>query len=181
MQTHLIQKDDLPHYTYAEYREWEGRWELIFGIPFAMTPMPAKKHQRLSGEIFTQLKEQLKTCPRCDVMLPVDWPISEDTVVQPDIIIVCDENPEGATLEKTPAVVFEILSPSTRKKDRGIKYKLYEAAGVKYYCIVDPDTNSLDVFVLQNDRFVGDLNPVIPFDLGPCRISLDIKRLFTPT
>jgi len=87
-----------------------------------MTPALAKKHQWLSVEIMMQMKEQLKNCPRCEVFPPVDWPITEDTVVQPDVLLACDESLEGNTLQNTPVVVFEILSPSIRAKNQGVKY-----------------------------------------------------------
>jgi Uma2 family endonuclease len=177
-----LQMEDLPHYTYDDYVQWEGRWELIGGIPYAMVPAPLKKHQWLSGEILWQLKEQLKNCPKCDVLLPVDWQITEDTVVQPDILVVCDEDIEGTTLEHTPVIVFEILSPSTRRKDSVLKYQLYEAAGVKYYCMVDPDANSVEIFILKADKY-GKVESfdgrTIHFDLGPCRVALDFAALFT--
>jgi hypothetical protein len=37
----------LPHYTYHDYENWEGRWELIDGIPYAMQPLsiPARRHR----------------------------------------------------------------------------------------------------------------------------------------
>ncbi len=180
MSTAVLQKEDLPHYTYDDYVQWEGKWEIIKGIPFAMAPAPVKKHQWVSSDILWQLKEQLKGCPKCEVLSPVASPISKDTVVQPDLLVVCDERMEGSTLENTPVLIFEILSPSTGRKDRGIKYQLYEAAGVKYYCIVNPDTGSVEIYVLQNDKysefddFTGNKTP---FDLGPCQIHLDFTRL----
>jgi hypothetical protein len=94
MSTAVLQMEDLPHYTYDDYIQWEGKWEIINGIPYSMVPAPVKKHQWISSEIVWQLKEQLKDCPKCEVLLPVDWPISEDTVVQPDLLVVCDE-PKG--------------------------------------------------------------------------------------
>lgn len=46
----------LPHYTYSEYVQWEGRWELIGGIPFAMSPQPSFRHQRVSRRIAAELE-----------------------------------------------------------------------------------------------------------------------------
>ena len=42
----------LPYYTYEDYKHWEGRWELIYGIAYAMSPMPMIKHQNITGKIF---------------------------------------------------------------------------------------------------------------------------------
>ncbi|MCK4766583.1 MAG: Uma2 family endonuclease [Candidatus Aminicenantes bacterium] len=177
-----LQIEDLPHYTYDDYVNWEGRWELIHGIPYAMVPAPRKKHQRISHKIAFQLESLLENCPRCDAYLPVDWQIAEDTVVQPDNLVVCDESIEGEKLEETPVLVFEILSPSTGRKDRVLKYRLYREAGVKYFCIVDPETKSADVFTLKSSEYekTEDFQDgKVIFDLGPCKIAFDFNEIFT--
>lgn len=176
-----LKEKDLPHYTYEDYVQWEGRWELIRGIPYAMVPAPVVKHQRICRNIILYLGELLKDCQKCEVLLPLDWPIADDTVVQPDVLVVCGDNIGVVKLEKTPVMIFEILSPSTARKDRVLKYQLYENAGVKYYCIVDPETNSAEVFVLQKELYrqaeefkTGKM----VFDLGPCRVELDFRKIF---
>jgi Uma2 family endonuclease len=176
-----LQVEDLPHYTYDDYKQWEGKWELIRGIPYAMVPAPVLDHQRICKKIIRQLDDLLADCERCEVFLPVDWQITEDTIVQPDALVVCGENIKGTKLEIPPALVFEVLSPSTNRKDRIIKYQLYEQAGVKYYCIVDPETKSIDIFVLQKDKYreTGfSKDGKIPFDLGPCQIRFDFSNVF---
>jgi Uma2 family endonuclease len=173
--------EDLPHYTYEDYARWEGRWEIINGIPYAMSPTPTKKHQRLSHKIAFQLERLLEHCPRCKAYLPVDWQITDDTVVQPDNFVVCDENGEDEKLVVPPVLVFEILSPSTSRNDRILKYQLYQEAGVKYYCIVDPETNSAEVFIIRNSEYekLDEFKEgKITFDLGPCSIAFDFAVLF---
>jgi len=187
MSTVLLTNEDLPHYTYDDYTQWEGKWELIHGIPYAMTPAPTIIHQKIAGKIFWQLTNLLQQCKKCEALLPVDWPITNDTIIQPDVLAVCG-NPDktGETrLEVTPVIVFEVLSPSSSKKDRILKYRLYEQAGVKYYCIVDPETKSASVFSLQTEKNPGkygeesDFNQgKMGFDLGPCRIEFDFGRIF---
>ncbi len=182
MRTAAIKVEDLPHYTYNDYVHWEGRWELIRGIPYAMAPTPAVKHQRIGAKIIHYFGELLKECGACEVLLPVDWPITEDTVVQPDVLVVCNEHIGDVKLETTPVLVFEILSPSTSRKDKVLKYQLYEAAGVKYYCIVDPKTDSATVFVLQKEKYDQSdefKDGKIHFDLGPCQIDVDFRKIFT--
>ena len=181
MSTVALKMEDLPHYTYDDYAQWEGRWELIQGIPYAMAPLPVIKHQQISGKIFRYLDELLEECGKCQVLLPVDWPIAEDTVVQPDVLVVCDGNIGIKKLEVTPIMVFEILSPSTSRKDKIIKYQLYEQAGVKYYCIVDPETNSATIFVLQKDKYrqVEEFKDgKMLFDFGPCKIGFNFSKIF---
>jgi Uma2 family endonuclease len=111
----------------------------------------------------------------------VDWQISGDTVVQPDNLVVCDESIEGDKIIETPVLVFEILSPSTSRKDRILKYRLYQEAGVKYYCIVDPETKSAEVYVLRDQKYdpkeTFEQGKMI-FDLGPCSIAFDFGEVF---
>ncbi|MCK4761526.1 MAG: Uma2 family endonuclease [Candidatus Aminicenantes bacterium] len=181
MNTVALQTEDLPHYKYDDYVQWEGRWELIRGIPYAMVPAPLVKHQVICSNIILYLGELLKKCPKCRVILPVDWQVAEDTVVQPDVLVVCGDNIGIEKLTVTPVMVFEVLSPSTERKDRVLKYQLYENAGVKYYCIVDPENSSVTVFVLQKERFsqTGDFEDgLMPFDFGPCRVEIDFRDIF---
>ncbi len=176
-----LRMEDLPHYTYDDYVQWEGKWEIIKGIAYAMGPMPAKKHQRVSQKIAFQLERLLADCHRCDAYLPVDWQISEDTVVQPDNLVVCDESIEGDKIIETPVLVFEILSSSTACKDRGLKYQLYQDAGVTYYCIVDPETKSVEVYVLKDQKYSQEETSQegkMTFDLGPCTIDFDFGEIF---
>jgi len=173
-----LEKDDLPHYTYDDYVKWEGRWEIIDGIPYAMTPSPLIEHQDICGDIYFQLKTLLKNYPKCKPLLPVDWQITEDIVVQPDVMVVCGEweKIKGNKLLIPPVLIFEILSPSTSRKDRILKYRLYQDAGVKYYCIVDPETGSMEVFQLIETKYKGKEDcreNKLTFDLGPCRIVFD--------
>jgi len=174
-------REDLPHYTYDDYIQWEGDWEIINGIPYAMSPAPSKKHQKLSLEIAFQLKQLLSLCNFCRVYQTIDWQMTEDTVLQPDVLVVCGDDPEEIKLSIPPQLVFEILSPSTARKDRVLKYRLYQNAGIKYYCIVSPETNSAEVFMLQGhtykelEDFVGG---TLRFELGPCSIAFDFNEIF---
>lgn len=188
MRLTALRVEDLPHYTYDDYAQWEGRWELINGIPYAMVPMPTIEHQDYSGQIYRYLSDLLENCPQCKVFLPVDWQITEDTIVQPDVLVVCkkngSENFKGKKLLTLPVVVFEILSPSSERKDRVLKYQLYENAGVMYYCIVDPGNKSVEIFQLGEDKyremgkFQESQEEKIAFQLGPCSISFDFRELF---
>jgi Uma2 family endonuclease len=141
----------LPHYTYQEYKNWEGKWELIEGIPHAMSPAPSTRHQRVSGNLYLEFELALrgKKC-NCQVYQPIDYKITEDTIVQPDLLIVC-KKPKDAYLDFPPSLVVEILSPSTAHKDRITKYELYEQQKIPYYIIVDLDKKQVEIFVLSED------------------------------
>jgi len=121
----------LPHYTYEDYKHWEGRWELIQGIPFAMSPQPSFQHQRVSQRIAYELERALEGCTRCRAVLPVDWKIAEDTVVQTDNMVVWGEVTNPSYLEKPPVLVFEVLSASTEQKDRVLETVQYAKGGLQ--------------------------------------------------
>lgn len=153
----------LPHYTYNEYQQWEGRWELIEGHPIAISPSPTPKHQRiasaLNASFFLALKELL--CKQCRVYDPLDYKISEDTIVQPDILIVCDEI-KKPYLDFAPALVVEILSPSTALRDRHTKFELYKTQGIHYYLIVDADEEKVEIYELKDNEYHLQVNESIP-------------------
>ena len=78
-----------PHYTYDDYCQWEGKWELIEGMPYAMSLAPIPAHQRISVKLITRFEMALDSCKNCQVYMPLDWKIEDDTIVQPDMLIVC--------------------------------------------------------------------------------------------
>ena len=142
----------LPHYTYEEYCLWEGRWELIEGIPYAMSPAPAPRHQWVSANIKSELRNALKKsgCKNCKVYDFIDIKISEDTVLQPDAVLVCKEI-EKPFLDFPATIVVEILSPSTAMKDRNNKFFIYQSQKIPYYLIIDVDKNEVEVYHLKED------------------------------
>jgi Uma2 family endonuclease len=81
----------LPHYTYEEYCHWEGRWELIDGIPYAMSPAPIPEHQLVGGNLITEFNIAIRKhkCKNCKVYEFIDVKIEDDTILQPDLSIVC--------------------------------------------------------------------------------------------
>lgn len=154
-----VRQEDLPHYTVADYVLWQGDWELICGVPYAMSPAPSITHQSISSKIHVELAKGLENCKKCQALLPVDWRIDDDTVVQPDNLVVCGDV-SGQYLTRAPVVIFEVLSPATAKKDQGLKFDLYQREGVGYYVIVNPETQVAKVFQRTEDgRLVkrGDL------------------------
>jgi len=79
----------------------------------------------------------------------------DDTVVQPDLVIICDHSVlDDAGCKGVPDMVVEILSPSTVKHDRITKFNTYLKAGIREYWIIDPETQSLAVHFLNNDNYI---------------------------
>jgi Uma2 family endonuclease len=171
---------DPPHYTYDDYKLWEGRWELIQGTAYAMSPAPSIAHQAVSSKIARQLDEALDHCPECRALLPVDWRISDDTVVQPDNLVICHPV-EGAYITRAPELIFEILSKSTAAKDQHAKFTIYETEGVRYYVTVNVDDRICKVFHLHEGRYIklADVSDeTVDFDLGKCRIAFNFGLIW---
>lgn len=143
----------IPHYTYQDYVQWEGRWELIEGHPIAMSPLPIPEHQQLSANLIYECKDVLKkNCKDCKVYSPLDYKISDDTTIQPDVLIVYGKI-NKPYLDFPPVLAVEILSPSTMLRDRNTKYLIYQEQGVKYYLIIDADKKVIEIYQLINGRY----------------------------
>lgn len=175
----------LPHYTYEDYKNWEGKWELINGIPYAMSPTPSLLHQRINGKIHIQLEYLIQDRKNCQAFLPVDWRIAgpnDDNVVQPDNLVIC-KDVEGNFISETPVLIFEILSPSSISKDRHVKYNIYESNGVKYYIIVDIDLKVADVFEITNGSYkklIEAKNNVVNFKFEEdCSIEFSFEKIWS--
>ena len=138
--------------------------------------MASPRHLQIASDlniaIGIALKE--KKC-KCRIYHPIDVKIKNDTVVNPEFLVVCDKI-EGHFLERPFPIVIEILSPSTRIKDKVTKYNLYEEFGIQYYVIVDPDDNSVNIFKLDDKGKYQEYQQHT-FDLDEnCRIEIDFQK-----
>ena len=153
-------------FTYADYCSWpeDERWELIDGVAYDMSPAPARIHSLLSMAFLRQMLPYFEGKP-CeihaapfDVRLPkANEPDDDvDTVVQPDILVVCDnEKLDDKGCRGAPDLAIEILSPSTASKDCIRKRALYEKHGVKEYWLVDPTHRLVIIQRLGSDGLFG--------------------------
>ncbi len=151
-----------PGYTLEDWKTWEGSWELINGNAYptyGMTPAPSLEHQRVSVQMASDILVALKEAKRigggeCEVFAaPVDVYLG-DSVVQPDLVVVCDPMKKSERgIEGAPDLVVEILSPSTASKDMTRKWWLYEAAGIPEYLIVDPGERVGKLLRLEAGRY----------------------------
>lgn len=139
-----------PHYTIADYRQWQGDWELWRGTAVAMTPSPFGVHGGFLMRLGTALTNAIVQA-NCNaaVLAEIDWIISDDTVVRPDASVVCGKPPEGH-IESTPAIVVEVLSDSTRERDLHHKRALYQEHRVPWYLIGDPVRSSVTILRLDS-------------------------------
>ncbi len=173
----------LDRYTYEDYKKWEGRWELIDGVAYAMSPAPYPRHQRLVGRAWRELDDSLRCSgEKCVVYFaPIDWKIDEDTVVQPDVAIFCEESQEQY-FSKTPPVVVEVLSEATAYKDLTTKFELYEKQKVRYYIIINPKREVAEVFKHNGEKFelLGyyEKEGVVEMEWNGCSAKIDFKKVF---
>ena len=172
--------DYLPHYTYEDYKLWEGKWELFEGSPVAMSPAPMITHQAIASKFIAQLDPQLDNCERCLVLGEEDYKLSNDTVLRPDVVLICDEK-NKAYITKAPEIIVEIISKSTAKNDEIYKFQKYEDERVNYYIIVYPDELYAKVYKLKDGKYdkQGDFSEEIyNFEETLCTITLDFGKIF---
>ena len=172
----------LPHYTYDDYIHWEGRWELLEGHPIAMSPMPMPKHQRVAVTLTTEFELAIRQakCKKCKVYQPLDYKISEDTLLQPDMLIVCKKMTKSF-LDFPPLFVAEILSPSTALRDLNTKFEIYQNQGVRYYLIVDSEKESFDLYEILDQRYLlvsYDYTRPYLFAFDDCKIEVVLNEIW---
>jgi Uma2 family endonuclease len=177
----LQPRDLFPRYTIREWEHWEGQWELIDGFAWAMSPAPNSRHQEFNFELLRAFKEGLKTCGRCKAFMPINLKISEETVLQPDVTVVCDAPKDFTILETTPVLVLEILSPSTATKDLHVKARHYAAKGVAYYLIVHPEEEWIRIMGLANGEYQTlseDRDVTFDFDFEGCNVRIAFGQIW---
>ncbi len=172
----------LPYYTYEDYCHWQGRWELIDGIPFAMTPS-ISTNQWIEVNVLAELKRALKESKNkdCKAYAFIDLKIKEDTILQPDGSVICGET-HKKFVDFPPALVVEILSEATALKDRITKFPIYEKFGIKYYLIVEPDKESVEIYSLKDSKYnLHEFSPENPFTFtlsDDCNIDVVVKNFW---
>ena len=172
--------DYMPNYTYEDYKNWEGDWELIGGVAFAMAPAPTKIHQMLILLIGSEILNITKECEECEILLDSDWKLNSQTVLKPDVSIVCNDD-NKKHISKTPEVIFEVVSPSTAKRDENLKFTIYETEGVKYYILVYPDDLVAKVYKNSDFKFkkVGEFDSeTLNFSDIKCEFEFNFEAIF---
>lgn len=158
MENNLVKKEELKKISYADLLEIDDdkRYELIDGELYLMSS-PRTIHQELIGEIYFQLKQYLKGKKCKAYVSPLDVKLSgekEDTkefnVVQPDVMVVCDENKiTERNILGAPDLVVEVLSPTNKSHDKVLKLNMYQKFGVKEYWIVSPEEEIVETYILN--------------------------------
>ena len=175
----MLAETYLEHYSADDYQHWEGNWELIGGFPYAMAPSPMVTHKNINMKIALELGKSLDNCLNCQALFETDWEVNSDTVVRPDMLVICYEPDEKLT--KKPELIFEIASPSTVKRDEVLKYELYRQEGVKYYVLVYPEKKIAKIYRLNEGQYIkeGDFSEEnYLFDFDTCSIVFDFSKIW---
>lgn len=189
-----INKLDLSKkYTYADYLTWRfnERVELLKGYISKMSPAPSLKHQDITGEIFVALKLFMrgKDCKvfiaPFDVRLPIlsNKKNQIDTVVQPDICVVCDlDKLDKQGCNGAPDLIVEVLSPGNTKNEMKDKFKIYQDSGVLEYWLVEPEQEFVVIYNLdKKGNYIGS-QPFIKEDKIKSKVisgfELDLREVF---
>ena len=138
--------------TYADFVRFPDdglRHEIIDGVHY-VTPSPTRRHQRVSRRLSFALESYLREHPVTGEMFyaPFDVVMSNWDVVEPDLLVIAGDQQDILTeknVQGAPALVIEILSPGTRRRDEQIKRRLFERTGVREYWLVDPLRNRITV------------------------------------
>lgn len=153
------------NYKYIDYLRFpdDKKFEIIDGALYGMTPSPSTEHQRLLRKLFVRFAIYLESkecevfCSPYDVLLPERNEQLDDikTVVQPDILVVCDNNKITKNhCLGAPDLIVEIVSPSSPSIDYVKKLNLYEKHKVKEYWIVNYNRKQIIIYYLmENDEY----------------------------
>jgi Uma2 family endonuclease len=188
----LPPKRDSQRHTYADYLAWpdDRCGELIDGVAYIREPpAPSPLHQEVVGELYYQIRGALegRACRAYVAPFDVRLPKSSegddqiDTVVQPDVLIVCDlRKLDERGMRGAPDWVAEVLSPSTAGHDQTIKLPAYERAGVAEVWLVHPTDRTLCIYRLESGRYgrptILELRGTVPIDAVP-GLSMDWDRV----
>lgn len=171
-------------YTTAEYYALpeEKRVELIDGVFYDMSA-PTFVHQGIAGELYRQIanfiRENKGECIARVSPVDVRLDCNDRTMVQPDIVIVCDKSKiKRWGIMGAPDFVVEVLSPSTGRKDRHKKLAKYLNAGVREYWLIDPDKKVLFAYNFEDEEMITPmirgLSGKVPVGIYEGRLEIDL-------
>jgi Uma2 family endonuclease len=144
----------LGYVDYERMPDYGKRYEIFDGELY-VTPAATPLHQRLSKRLSLALVDYFEARAIGEVFYaPIDLVLGEHDIAQPDLLVVAEPAQiSDRAIEGPPLLVIEILSPSTRAQDRGVKMQRYARLGIRHYWIVDPDAQTIECFRLEGDAY----------------------------
>lgn len=165
-------------YTLEEFEQMvkEDGWnyELIDGLVM-MSPRPSLEHQNISGNIYFELRNILKSAS-CKPILEFDLVLDKNNLI-PDLAVICNDDLKGKRYEKAPIIVIEIVSLSSVSRDYVTKRHKYEQLGIQEYWIVSPDERCIDVFDFTANKHMNYCSGKVKSAVLP-EIEIDLEVIF---
>jgi Uma2 family endonuclease len=126
------------------------KYEILDGI-LLVSPSPIPVHQRAVGRLYRIFDD---ACPDDHEVFvaPLDWRPDDRTSLEPDLLVVAKDRIGEKNIQENPTIVVEVLSSSSRRYDRLLKFGRYAEAGIPQYWITDPDRPSVEVYDLDDQR-----------------------------
>lgn len=148
-------KQKLDYSDYAAIPDDGSRYEMLDG-DLLVTPAPSPLHQRVSKRLHRCLEAYFEGLGLGEVFAaPVDVILTPHDVMQPDLVVVAQPTQVSERgIEGAPLLVVEILSPTTRERDRTIKACRYSTLGIAHYWLVDPEARRMECYALQGPQYV---------------------------
>ncbi len=172
-------------YAFTDTRPDDEKWELIEGEP-VLNASPTRYHQRIVGNVFFALTvRQREIGAPWMASLPLGVRVSDKDRPEPDVLVYpCKQRrPDGRRDCDDALVVFEVLSPSTEKRDLGWKRKAYASMpSLTHYVAISQDAVDVRVFARDagfEERRLQSLDKVI--DLRSLGISLPVAEIYRDT
>jgi len=148
-------------WTYKDYAaipEDGHRYEVVNGVLY-MSPSPNVWHQNIALKIAIHLSNALDTNRLGRAFIaPLDVELSYGNVVQPDVFVLLNEHFDRITQSRiigAPDLVVEVASPSTARHDLRAKLDAYTSARVLEYWVVNPEAQTVELLVLENDIYIS--------------------------
>jgi Uma2 family endonuclease len=174
-------------WTYSHYAALPddgNRYEIIDGVLY-MAPSPDAAHQHITLWISIHLALYVEETNQSGNVFtaPLDVKLFQDTVVQPDVLVILNEHKERISKHVigAPDLVVEVLSSRTERYDRQQKQHIYACAGVAEYWIVDPTKKDVEVLVLEGENYLSTAifsgNQILQSKLLP-DFSIQVKQFF---
>jgi Uma2 family endonuclease len=150
--------------TYQEIRSMEFDdnnpfwYELING-ELVQKQSPTITHRHIPKRIERHLDEYARKTQSGEMFhAPLNVVLDDNSGYHPDVFsikkdrfFILDEKEE--VVIGSPDLVIEILSKSTASEDKGSKKDNYEKYGVREYWLMKPRNESVEVYVLKDDRY----------------------------
>ncbi len=179
-----IQPDPTHRYTVEEVLQWppdRNRYEVVHG-ELLVTPAPGERHQVVVTRFVIRLGRYLDECGQADTIIvgPVDYFHENSVYVQPDLVVARSEELTGDYhAMRRLRLAVEVVSPSSRRGDRLVKRRAYQAAGVETYWAVDPERRVVEVWH-PGDELAENVTKELLWRVRPdaAEFRLDLTALF---